>query len=122
MQQNLVFRNFKEPPLNFFPTYKYDIESDKYDTGHKNRPPAWTDRILYVDRGLDCLEYCSDDAVRSSDHRPVYATFLACIDDFDNSTMDINNTSDTDRSLVFVKTAESEIPSFTQESQVCIIS
>ena len=48
--QNNAFalENFTEPPLNFRPTYKFDINSDEYDTGKKQRPPAWTDRILYV--------------------------------------------------------------------------
>ena len=122
MQQNLVFKNFTEAPLNFFPTYKYDIGSDNYDTGHKNRPPAWTDRILCIDRGLDCLEYCSEDTIRSSDHRPIYATFLACIEDDSDNYAKMDSITETDRSHAFTKTDDSEIPSFSQESQVCIIT
>ena len=36
-----------EGPLHFRPTYKFDKNSDDYDTSAKHRVPAWTDRILY---------------------------------------------------------------------------
>lgn len=42
-----VFKDFIEAPINFAPTYKYDIFSDDYDTSEKNRIPSWTDRVLY---------------------------------------------------------------------------
>lgn len=32
--------------MNFDPTYKYDDNSDIYDTSEKNRIPAWCDRVL----------------------------------------------------------------------------
>ncbi len=32
---------YKEGEINFLPTYKYDQNSDKYDTSKKMRPPAW---------------------------------------------------------------------------------
>ena len=120
MEQNLVFKNFIEAPLNFYPTYKYDIGSSNYDTGRKQRPPAWTDRILYVERGLECLEYCSEDDIQSSDHRPVYATFLATVEGYAN----IESQLETDRSSeAFLKIdGEFESPAFTQESQVCTIA
>ena len=70
-----------EPPLNFRPTYKLDVGTDIYDTGPKNRIPAWTDRILYVDSGrLTCLAYNADFSVSSSDHKPVYASFSLAVD------------------------------------------
>ncbi|KAL4647559.1 hypothetical protein GN956_G8698, partial [Arapaima gigas] len=40
-------QEFEEGPLNFRPTYKYDLFSDSYDTSSKKRKPAWTDRILW---------------------------------------------------------------------------
>ena len=33
--------------LEFDPTYKYDFGTDDYDSGPKNRAPAWTDRVLW---------------------------------------------------------------------------
>ncbi|XP_069001682.1 inositol polyphosphate 5-phosphatase K [Embiotoca jacksoni] len=49
-------QEFEEGPLNFKPTYKFDRNSDTYDTSTpktwlgfngKKRKPAWTDRILW---------------------------------------------------------------------------
>ena len=68
---------FAEPPLNFRPTYKLDFLADTYESGAKQRIPAWTDRILYVDRGMQCVAYNADFALKTSDHRPVYASFFA---------------------------------------------
>jgi len=42
-----VFVGFREGPLNFPPTYKFDKGTDTYDSSAKQRIPAWTDRILY---------------------------------------------------------------------------
>jgi hypothetical protein len=41
------FENFQESAILFPPTYKYDKNSDCFDSSAKNRCPAWTDRILY---------------------------------------------------------------------------
>lgn len=81
MANKLVLNGFIEPPLNFRPTYKFDVGSiDRYDSSPKHRIPAWTDRVLYVpgtDGGLQCLAYNADmKNTLTSDHRPVYATFL----------------------------------------------
>ncbi|KAL7464358.1 hypothetical protein ACHAXS_009082 [Conticribra weissflogii] len=65
-----------EGPLNFFPTYKFDRNSDHYDSSQKKRVPSWTDRILYkADADVEVLSYCSVPDIKTSDHRPVYATF-----------------------------------------------
>ena len=42
-----VFAGFNEGPVDFAPTYKYDLFSDDYDTSEKKRIPAWTDRVLW---------------------------------------------------------------------------
>lgn len=41
------FAFYTEDPVEFLPTYKYDKNSDMYDSSPKMRSPAWTDRILY---------------------------------------------------------------------------
>lgn len=68
-------RSFVEAPINFAPTYKYDVGSDEYDSSDKKRLPAWCDRILYRGIGrVKQLEYRRHE-VRASDHRPVSAYF-----------------------------------------------
>ena len=61
-----IFRGFREGPINFAPTYKYDLFSDDYDTSDKQRCPAWTDRVLwsrkqYKERDEIAFEGDSDD-------------------------------------------------------------
>ena len=47
-----VLQEFTEAPLNFYPTYKFDFNSEAYDSSPKQRIPSWTDRILYLDRHI----------------------------------------------------------------------
>ncbi|XP_058798856.1 synaptojanin-1 isoform X2 [Phymastichus coffea] len=84
-QQGNVFKNFIEGPIDFLPTYKYDLFSDDYDTSEKCRQPAWTDRVLwkrrkflYNDEGdedwnIGKLIYYGRGELKQSDHRPVVA-------------------------------------------------
>ncbi|WFD08063.1 phosphoinositide 5-phosphatase [Malassezia vespertilionis] len=71
----LAFAGYKEGPLDFAPTYKYDLDTDVYDSSEKYRAPAWTDRILCKSAegagDVDILQYGRVE-VRWSDHRPVY--------------------------------------------------
>lgn len=46
-QSDSILMNYSEGELNFNPTYKYDENSNVYDTSKKQRIPAWCDRILY---------------------------------------------------------------------------
>src|SRR5699024_1198812 len=83
-----VFRNYREGDINFAPTYKYDINSDDYDTSEKSRIPAWTDRILFRKRYPTTAEeiesgklnygeilFYGRAELKTSDHRPVLAEF-----------------------------------------------
>ncbi len=72
----LRLRAFNEAPINFAPTYKYNVGTDEYDTSEKQRSPAWCDRLLY--RGLGRIkqtEYRRHDGIKVSDHRPVSGKF-----------------------------------------------
>ncbi|CAO1622405.1 unnamed protein product [Jaminaea pallidilutea] len=86
--RHLVFSGFDEGPLTFAPTYKYDVNSDAYDSSEKQRIPAWTDRIFYSrseeqsGHQLSLLSY-SRAELKTSDHRPVYALFQAEVRIFD---------------------------------------
>jgi phosphatidylinositol-bisphosphatase len=72
-----AFPGFLEGKIKFDPTFKFDKESGTYDTSHKQRIPAWTDRILFrsPSSGVSVLEYESISDAQHSDHRPVYGTF-----------------------------------------------
>ncbi|XP_041978430.1 inositol polyphosphate 5-phosphatase E isoform X2 [Aricia agestis] len=101
LEDGAAFRDFREAPVTFPPTYKYDPGSQQFDTSSKQRAPAYTDRILYKARGmtsnnsafsglrrlsaapmtvgavLRCLAYNSVQSVVTSDHKPVWALFSA---------------------------------------------
>ncbi|NXE50981.1 PI5PA phosphatase, partial [Casuarius casuarius] len=88
-----VLSGFQEGPLNFPPTFKFDVGTNKYDSSVKKRKPAWTDRILWKikspsagpgaagcqpSRGglsVSQLCYCSHMEYTVSDHKPVAAVF-----------------------------------------------
>lgn len=88
MKQCPIFTGFKEGPLRFPPTYKYERFSNEYacdETGQVKRLPSYTDRILWRigtleddPKGIPDLRldtYSSAESVFSSDHRPVHALF-----------------------------------------------
>ncbi|NXX41047.1 PI5PA phosphatase, partial [Tricholaema leucomelas] len=86
-----VLSGFQEGPLNFPPTFKFDVGTNKYDSSAKKRKPAWTDRILWKIKGgsggaggrrpsrsvlsVSQLCYCSHMEYTISDHKPVAAVF-----------------------------------------------
>ena len=109
--------------MNFRPTYKLDIESDQYDTGNKKRIPAWTDRVLYVKKeGFHCTAYDSDHSLRTSDHRPVFASFSSLIDTdeiFDIPSYLSNSPSVNEHTEDKIETPPSH--EFSSESQVCLM-
>eukprot|EP01059_Diplonema_ambulator_P025551 TRINITY_DN42622_c0_g1_i1.p1 TRINITY_DN42622_c0_g1~~TRINITY_DN42622_c0_g1_i1.p1 ORF type:complete len:372 (+),score=43.79 TRINITY_DN42622_c0_g1_i1:64-1116(+) len=88
IRANRVFQGFKEPEVNFLPTYKFSPNQDSYETA-KMRIPSWTDRVLFKQHPTTLLkrsanqdllaiipnEYTSIQSMRNSDHRPVRACF-----------------------------------------------
>ncbi|KAL1200949.1 Type IV inositol polyphosphate 5-phosphatase 11 [Cardamine amara subsp. amara] len=73
-----IFKGYSEGTLGFKPTYKYNVGSSDYDTSHKVRVPAWTDRILFKIQDTENIQatlysYDSIDQVYGSDHKPVKA-------------------------------------------------
>lgn len=85
-KENYVFKDFNEGPLNFPPTYKYNLNEDTYDNSEKCRTPAWTDRVLWKRNKFGkvhesdeffnsgkCLYYGRSD-IRFSDHRYSFAS------------------------------------------------
>ncbi|XP_045474046.1 inositol polyphosphate 5-phosphatase OCRL [Harmonia axyridis] len=80
-----VLLDYNEGDITFPPTYKYDLNSDTFDTSEKARPPAWTDRILYRGRGIYQMSYRSHMDLRISDHKPVSAIFKSEISVIDQA-------------------------------------
>jgi hypothetical protein len=82
MKHNRAFRLrvFREGPLTFAPTYKYDRNSDAFDTSEKRRVPAWCDRVLWrsKEERVVLLGYRRWE-VNVSDHRPVSAVFRVTV-------------------------------------------
>ncbi|XP_003803384.1 phosphatidylinositol 4,5-bisphosphate 5-phosphatase A isoform X1 [Otolemur garnettii] len=87
-----ILKGFQEGPLNFAPTFKFDVGTNKYDTSAKKRKPAWTDRILWKVKApsggpspsgreshrlqVTQHNYQSHMEYTVSDHKPVAAQFL----------------------------------------------
>lgn len=79
MRKGATFPYYNEMQIKFPPTYKFDNDSDEYDTSEKMRTPSWTDRILSRGPNLRQTSYGCESKIKFSDHRPVYATFEATI-------------------------------------------
>jgi hypothetical protein len=75
LAERRAFPGFVEGKISFEPTFKFDKDTGEYDTSHKQRIPAWTDRILFKPVGTRVLEYASVPEAQHSDHRPVFGTF-----------------------------------------------
>ncbi|XP_028942825.1 inositol polyphosphate 5-phosphatase K isoform X1 [Antrostomus carolinensis] len=92
-KKEAFLQDFIEGPLQFKPTYKFDLYSEVYDTSEKKRKPAWTDRILWRMKNLcqnaskedefseeqtisvTLNNYISHMSYGISDHKPVTGTF-----------------------------------------------
>lgn len=77
MSDGESFPFYEEMDIDFDPTYKFDKNTDTYDTSEKSRIPAWTDRILSKGSVLEQKAYQSIKTVKFSDHRPVFGIFEA---------------------------------------------
>ena len=80
MSEGAAFPGFAEGKITFPPTFKFDKGTKSYDMSHKQRVPAFTDRILFKPFGVRVLEYRSEVDATHSDHRPVTGTFLVDIE------------------------------------------
>ncbi|XP_052832622.1 inositol polyphosphate 5-phosphatase K [Octopus bimaculoides] len=96
--QGLAFVDFKEGPITFPPTYKFDVETEVYDTSEKQRVPAWCDRILWlahddsyegVHLDVKQLHYKHHPSYKTSDHRPVTSLFEVKILSFASNTLPV---------------------------------
>jgi len=100
MKRKAAFSGFREGPIHFPPTYKFDCGTDVYDTSKKARIPSYTDRVLWWEKAgkaarppqstLDKLACATGDTdyrahllsyhcvpgLKSSDHRPVACHLL----------------------------------------------
>lgn len=76
--KSALLQRFSEGPLNFNPTFKYDADSDIYDSSKKMRVPSWTDRILFKPDNCN-LEYYNRVDSKFSDHRPVVGIFTCTV-------------------------------------------
>lgn len=73
LAEDSAFIDLTEGEIKFPPTFKFDKGTKSYDTSHKQRIPAWTDRVLFKPFGVRVLEYDSAPNAVHSDHRPVFA-------------------------------------------------
>ena len=63
---------YNEGSINFAPTFKFERGTDLYN---KKRESSWTDRILFRSNNglLKQVNYDSNNLLKLSDHRPVFA-------------------------------------------------
>jgi len=74
---NQLISEYKEGRIKFLPTYKYDANSNVYDTSKKQRTPSWTDRIMWSCSDLKIQQlFYSRREYKESDHRPVVSYFI----------------------------------------------
>lgn len=112
LRKGNVFDGWSEGFIDFAPTYKYMINSNRYfgetaKAGEKRRTPAWCDRILFIGKGINQLSYTRVEKMLS-DHRPVNAVFLAEVEIFSRRKLQ--------RALNFTD-AELEVEEFSPEDE-----
>jgi hypothetical protein len=96
-QLNPNISDLEEGELDFNPTYKFDINTNNYDTSKKQRVPSWCDRIFWrKTRFIKLIKYQSVNYTLS-DHRPIYGIFkvkfVKSLDEIINSDKNENEES-----------------------------
>ncbi|XAR62239.1 Inositol-polyphosphate 5-phosphatase [Bertholletia excelsa] len=84
LRKGHAFDGWCEGILGFPPTYKYELNSQKYhgeDPKVGRRTPAWCDRILSFGKGMRLLTYRRTE-LTLSDHRPVTASYVVEVEVF----------------------------------------
>ncbi|KAK3165275.1 hypothetical protein QOZ80_1AG0031170 [Eleusine coracana subsp. coracana] len=110
LRKGHLFDGWNEGVINFPPTYKYKVNSEKYiGDDHKSgrRTPAWCDRILSYGRGMRLLSYNTID-IRLSDHRPVTAVYMVDVEVFSSKKLQ--------RALTFTDAEVEDQLSFEEDS------
>uniref|UniRef100_A0A0A9B3G8 Inositol polyphosphate-related phosphatase domain-containing protein n=1 Tax=Arundo donax TaxID=35708 RepID=A0A0A9B3G8_ARUDO len=110
LKKGHLFDGWTEGVINFPPTYKYKVNSEKYISDeHKSgrRTPAWCDRILSYGKGMRLMSYRTVD-LRLSDHRPVTAVYMADVEVFSSKKLQ--------RALTFTDAEVEDQLSFEEES------
>jgi len=104
---NIDLMGLAESPINFRPTYKYQISTDEYDLKDK-RVPSWCDRIIFNNtKKIKGLEYNHVEIFRDSDHKPIYGIYQIQINESKNSKDDVNiNINDNINSNIRVNISE----------------
>eukprot|EP00756_Hemistasia_phaeocysticola_P010430 Hpha_TRINITY_DN15018_c10_g1::TRINITY_DN15018_c10_g1_i2::g.124763::m.124763/K15909/SHIP2, INPPL1; phosphatidylinositol-3,4,5-trisphosphate 5-phosphatase 2 len=77
-----LFAGFKEAPITFAPTYRFKRGTSEY-MRDRGRAPSYCDRVLHKsfrNTVLKCTGYGTTDKMTSSEHMPVYASYVVrCI-------------------------------------------
>ena len=77
MKEKSIFQGFYEENITFLPSYKFDKNSNDYDSSEKKRIPSYCDRILIKGEkskySISCYKMNSKEL--NSDHRPILAKF-----------------------------------------------
>jgi len=113
-QNNKCFEDFNEYLIEFQPTYKYDLKTNTFDTSSKQRPPAYTDRILWKEMteevaSIEQTSYLSHMTYTSSDHKPISGGFIMQIPAMLSASPTVEFRFD-----------ESYIPWTSEEDGVCV--
>lgn len=86
-----VLPEFREGPITFQPTFKFNRDSLDFDT-EKFRVPSYTDRILwssFADKSIEQRSYESHREIRTSDHHPVSASFAIEVSRFEQRSKNV---------------------------------